>query len=200
MLASAPEEGWLRLGQMGTGPGGDPQRPSASQDISGFGLHANAGPGGRDPPAGSVLERYNPSVCLRALSGVDTFFEGEGYEGPPPYAPVECTPPVLSALPGRHWPLSSCPPHWTYSNRLRRLATVSGHGHLPAWCVTHDHSGRVIATGADDGLVKIWSARTGLLEVRGDPLSHFPFSVAITALSLRRRRCADSLTTSLTSP
>ena len=40
--------------------------------------------------------------------------------------------------------------------------TVRGHS-MAAYCVIYDRTGNLIITGSDDRLVKIWSARTGLL-------------------------------------
>ena len=48
--------------------------------------------------------------------------------------------------------------------------TVRGHS-MAAYCAIYDRTGELIFTGSDDRLVKIWSARTGLLlkSCRGAP-------------------------------
>ncbi|ETV71037.1 hypothetical protein H257_13465 [Aphanomyces astaci] len=59
-------------------------------------------------------------------------------------------------------PLQSTPPKFVYS-RYRKLKSLSGHLQIPVFCVTYDKTGKYIITGADDRLVKIWSALTGEL-------------------------------------
>ncbi|KAG7391789.1 hypothetical protein PHYPSEUDO_003409 [Phytophthora pseudosyringae] len=60
------------------------------------------------------------------------------------------------------------PPAYVYS-RIRRLKTLSGHLQIQAYCLAYDKLGKVVITGSDDRLVKIWSLRTGalLLTLRG---------------------------------
>eukprot|EP00210_Caulerpa_lentillifera_P006495 g6205.t1 len=47
-------------------------------------------------------------------------------------------------------------------DRLHHVKTVRGH-RKAVYCVALDRKGRFILTGADDGLIKIWNARLGLL-------------------------------------
>jgi len=47
--------------------------------------------------------------------------------------------------------------------KLHELYQLSGHHGLPCYCIAFDPSGDRIVTGADDHLVKVWSARTGVL-------------------------------------
>ncbi|KAG6623304.1 Bromodomain and WD repeat-containing protein 1 [Phytophthora cinnamomi] len=60
------------------------------------------------------------------------------------------------------------PPAYVYS-RIRRLKTLSGHLQIQAYCLAYDKQGKVVITGSDDRLVKIWSLRTGdlLFTLRG---------------------------------
>ncbi|KAG1699672.1 hypothetical protein DVH05_012567 [Phytophthora capsici] len=60
------------------------------------------------------------------------------------------------------------PPTYVYS-RIRRLKTLSGHLQIQAYCLAYDKLGKVVITGSDDRLVKIWSLRTGdlLFTLRG---------------------------------
>ncbi|KAL3673918.1 hypothetical protein V7S43_001605 [Phytophthora oleae] len=60
------------------------------------------------------------------------------------------------------------PPAYVYS-RIRRLKTLSGHLQIQAYCLAYDKLGKVVITGSDDRLVKIWSLRTGdlLFTLRG---------------------------------
>ncbi|EGZ27772.1 hypothetical protein PHYSODRAFT_308854 [Phytophthora sojae] len=60
------------------------------------------------------------------------------------------------------------PPAYVYS-RVRRLKTLSGHLQIQAYCLAYDKQGKVVITGSDDRLVKIWSLRTGdlLFTLRG---------------------------------
>lgn len=56
-------------------------------------------------------------------------------------------------------------PRWVYTRGIQRQLVVSGHHNRPAWVVGVDASGTVAWTGADDGLVKVWSLQTGLLQL-----------------------------------
>ena len=47
-------------------------------------------------------------------------------------------------------------------SRMRQLYQVLGHK-AATYCVLYDSSGARVVTGADDCLVKVWSARTGML-------------------------------------
>ncbi|CAI5746194.1 unnamed protein product [Peronospora destructor] len=60
------------------------------------------------------------------------------------------------------------PPAYVYS-RIRRLKTLSGHLQIQAYCLAYDKLGKVVITGSDDRLVKIWSLRSGdlLFTLRG---------------------------------
>ncbi|KAL4096292.1 hypothetical protein PRIC1_009653 [Phytophthora ramorum] len=60
------------------------------------------------------------------------------------------------------------PPAYVYS-RIRRLKTLSGHLQIQAYCLAYDKLGKVVITGSDDRLVKIWSMKTGdlLFTLRG---------------------------------
>ncbi|KAG7394367.1 hypothetical protein PHYBOEH_005273 [Phytophthora boehmeriae] len=60
------------------------------------------------------------------------------------------------------------PPSFVYS-RIRRLKTLSGHLQIQAYCLAYDKLGKVVITGSDDRLVKIWSLATGdlLFTLRG---------------------------------
>ncbi|KAF4322834.1 hypothetical protein BBO99_00003812 [Phytophthora kernoviae] len=60
------------------------------------------------------------------------------------------------------------PPVYVYS-RIRRLKTLSGHLQIQAYCLAYDKLGKVVITGSDDRLVKIWSLATGdlLFTLRG---------------------------------
>ncbi|CAH0477859.1 unnamed protein product [Peronospora belbahrii] len=60
------------------------------------------------------------------------------------------------------------PPAYVYS-RIRRLKTLSGHLQIQAYCLAYDKLGKVVITGSDDRLVKIWSLETGdlLFTLRG---------------------------------
>lgn len=60
------------------------------------------------------------------------------------------------------------PPAYVYS-RIRCLKTLSGHLQIQAYCLAYDKSGKVVITGSDDRLVKVWSLRTGdlLFTLRG---------------------------------
>ncbi|CAM9449414.1 unnamed protein product, partial [Phaeothamnion confervicola] len=53
--------------------------------------------------------------------------------------------------------------------RMGRLATVNGHRDYPVFSVKFDKTGNYVLSGADDYLVKVWSARSGrlLLSLRG---------------------------------
>ncbi|CAM9632001.1 unnamed protein product [Scytosiphon promiscuus] len=54
-------------------------------------------------------------------------------------------------------------------DRMRPLVTVNGHGINPVFCIKFDRTGQYVFTGADDGLVKVWSTSSGrlLLCLRG---------------------------------
>ncbi|KAJ0393969.1 hypothetical protein ATCC90586_007835 [Pythium insidiosum] len=72
---------------------------------------------------------------------------------------------VLSQLQRREVTMRSLrrqPPTYIYS-RFRRLKTLNGHLQIPTYCMTYDKTGRVVITGADDRLIKIWSLETGHL-------------------------------------
>ncbi|TDH65246.1 hypothetical protein CCR75_008865 [Bremia lactucae] len=63
---------------------------------------------------------------------------------------------------------SQLPPAYVYS-RIRRLKTLSGHLQIQAYCLAYDKVGKIVITGSDDRLVKIWSLQTGdlLFTLRG---------------------------------
>ena len=44
--------------------------------------------------------------------------------------------------------------------RWKPLKELNGHQNETVFCVSFDPSGRIVVTGADDGLVKIWSAHS----------------------------------------
>eukprot|EP01138_Halocafeteria_seosinensis_P012568 gb/GECG01012841.1/.p1 GENE.gb/GECG01012841.1/~~gb/GECG01012841.1/.p1 ORF type:complete len:2758 (+),score=312.92 gb/GECG01012841.1/:1-8274(+) len=58
---------------------------------------------------------------------------------------------------------SSAPPHMLYTQRLSPLGAVSGHMGQPAYCVAYDMCNDFVISGADDNLVKVWSATYGHL-------------------------------------
>lgn len=60
----------------------------------------------------------------------------------------------------RHRP--AAPPAFLYS-RLRPLKLLHGHMAQPVYSAMFDRTGERVVTGADDKLVKVWSARTGNL-------------------------------------
>lgn len=61
--------------------------------------------------------------------------------------------------------LSSFPQRATTSHayaKYNKVVSVLGHKQ-PVYCIMFDHTGNRIMTGSDDGLVKVWSSRTGYL-------------------------------------
>jgi hypothetical protein len=47
--------------------------------------------------------------------------------------------------------------------KITHMRTVSGHQSYPIFCILYDNINKRVITGADDYLVKVWSARTGQL-------------------------------------
>lgn len=108
---------------------------SASSDVSAIVVDAS--------DADAELEKLKTGLILRALTDAATSLAHVG------------DPSSLFAP-------SNLPPQWLYG-RIRRLTTVKGHSEA-VWCVSADPSGRMVVTGADDGLIKLWSGKTAGLQ------------------------------------
>jgi WD40 repeat protein len=143
---------------MGFAPAGDPHRPVAEQEVDGASRHCNSGCGLFIPSARSAVALYSPSVARLCEPTSVTLVSSVADDSASPIFPSSM----------RAWQPADWPPHWAYSGHLRRLASLSGHSSTSAWCVAHDSSGRLVCTGADDGLIKLWSCRTGMLQVGRD--------------------------------
>lgn len=66
---------------------------------------------------------------------------------------------------GLHPRLARHPQRGITSNvysRFQKNICLLGHKQ-PVYCVTYDRTGNRIMTGSDDGLVKVWSSKTGML-------------------------------------
>lgn len=48
-------------------------------------------------------------------------------------------------------------------SRVQRMHSIAGHHYEEVHCCVFDQTGRLMISGSDDGLVKVWSSRTGRL-------------------------------------
>jgi hypothetical protein len=83
-------------------------------------------------------------------------------------------------------------PHLAW-RRVRPLAETSGHRWMAAYCLKIDRSGRALVSGADDALVKVWSATSGRLQLTLRGLNAVVNDVAVSPDSSMVAACSSTV-------